>query len=183
MADNQQPETIEFFFDIMCPYAYQTSVWIREAQAQVGFNIRWRFFSLEEVNREEGKPHPWEREFAYGWTPMRVAAWLRRQDNEWCGKFYEVCGRTLHVDGRRHYDKDIALELLAEAGLPLEAWDEAPSGDRARELWDLTVGYARFPGLFELKTPKTDDDMQMIGRIFSPYLEARQWRTIQNPAR
>ncbi|MCE2736678.1 MAG: hypothetical protein LW600_09365, partial [Ilumatobacteraceae bacterium] len=59
----------------------------------------------------------------------------------------------------------------------------APSGDRARELWDLTVGYARFPGLFELKTPKTDDDMQMIGRIFSPYLEARQWRTIQNPAR
>jgi 2-hydroxychromene-2-carboxylate isomerase len=228
MADNQQPETIEFFFDIMCPYAYQTSVWIREAQAQVGFNIRWRFFSLEEVNREEGKPHPWEREFAYGWTPMRVAAWLRRQDNDWCGKFYEVCGRTLHVDGRRHYDKDIALELLAEAGLPLEAWDEAladpttsddvradheyaikdlagfgvpiitipggrpvfgpvvlpaPSGDRARELWDLTVGYARFPGLFELKTPKTDEDMHMIGRIFSPYLEARQWRTIQNPAR
>ena len=78
MADHQQPDTIEFFFDIMCPYAYQTSVWIREAQAQVGFNIRWRFFSLEEVNREEGKPHPWEREFAYGWTPMRVAAWLRR---------------------------------------------------------------------------------------------------------
>jgi hypothetical protein len=45
------------------------------------------------------------------------------------------------------------------------------------------VGYARFPGLFEMKTPKTDADVQMIGTIFSPYLEARQWRTIQNPAR
>lgn len=228
MTNNSQPTEIEFFFDIMCPYAYQTSVWIREVQAQVGFNIAWRFFSLEEQNREEGKPHPWERDFAYGWTPMRVAAWLRRQSNDWCGQFYEVCGRTLHVDGRRHYDKDIALELLAEAGLPLEAWDEAladptttddvradhefavsqlagfgvpiitipegrpvfgpvvlpaPQGDKARELWDITLAYSRFPGLYELKTPKTDADMVKIGTIFEPYLTARQWRTIQNPAR
>jgi len=224
----EQPTEIEFFFDIMCPYAYQTSVWIRDVQSQIGFDIKWRFFSLEEVNREEGKVHPWERDFAYGWTPLRVAAWLRRQNNDWCGKFYEVSGRALHEDGRRNYDKDVALELLAEAGLPLVAWDEAiadptthddvrtdheyainqlsgfgvpiitipgsravfgpvvlpaPQADKARELWDITLAYSRFPGLFELKTPKTDADMDMIGTIFSPYLEARQWRTIQNPTR
>ncbi|MEY4009932.1 MAG: hypothetical protein RLZZ93_624 [Actinomycetota bacterium] len=213
-TEREQPAEIEFFFDIMCPYAYQTSRWIRDVQRQVGFTVKWRFFSLEEVNREEGKPHPWEREFAYGWTPMRVAAWLRRRDNDWCGAFYEVCGRTLHIDGRRHYDREIALELLAEAGLPTEAWDEAladptthddvrrdhehvvngravfgpvvlpaPEAEKARELWDITLAYSRFPGLFELKTPKTDADMAMIGSIFSPYLNARQWRTIQNPAR
>jgi 2-hydroxychromene-2-carboxylate isomerase len=219
---------VEFFFDIMCPYAYQTSRWIRDAQAQVGFDIAWRFFSLEEVNRAEGKPHPWERDFAYGWTPMRVAAWLRRRDNDWCGAFYEVCGRALHVEGRRHYDRDVAIGLLASAGLPTEAWDEAladptthddvmadhehatrelagfgvpivcipggravfgpvvlpaPEGDKARQLWELVEQYARFDGLFELKTPKTDADMAMIGTMFTPYLEARQWRTIQNPAR
>ena len=228
MASDHSTETIEFFFDIMCPYAYQTSVWIREAQKHVGFNISWRFFSLEEVNREEGKVHPWERDFAYGWTPMRVAAWLRRQNNDWCGKFYEVCGRTLHVDGRRHYDKDIALELLAEAGLPLNAWDDAladptthddvrndhlyatqtlagfgvpiivipggrplfgpvvlpaPQGEKATELWNIVESYTKFPGLYEIKTPKTDQDMEMIGNMFMPYLTARQWRTIQNPAR
>jgi 2-hydroxychromene-2-carboxylate isomerase len=228
ITDQEQPSEIEFFFDIMCPYAYQTSRWIRDVQAQVGFAIKWRFFSLEEVNREEGKPHPWEREFAYGWTPMRVAAWLRRQDNDWCGRFYEVCGRALHVEGRRHYDREVALELLAAAGLPTEAWDAAladpttsdevradhehavtalagfgvpiitvpggravfgpvvlpaPEAEKARELWDITLAYARFPGLFEIKTPKTDADMAMIGQIFSPYINARQWRTIQNPAR
>ena len=225
---NAQPERIDFYFDIMCPYAFQTSRWIREVQRQVGFDISWRFFSLEEVNREEGKPHPWERDFAYGWTPMRVAAWLRRESQEWCGRFYEVCGTALHVDARRHYDREIALELLAGAGLPVEAWDEAladpttsdevradhdhavrelaafgvpvidipggravfgpvvlptPEKEKALELWDLTLAYSRFPGLFELKTPKTDADMQMIGGIFTPYLTARQWRTIQNPAR
>ena len=50
-STNDQPSEIEFFFDIMCPYAYQTSRWIREVQEQVGFAINWRFFSLEEVNR------------------------------------------------------------------------------------------------------------------------------------
>lgn len=228
MEASTQDGPVEFFFDIMCPYAYQTSRWIRDAQRQVGFDIAWRFFSLEEVNRPEGKPHPWERDFAYGWTPMRVAAWLRRHDNDWCGTFYDVCGRALHVEARRHYDREIALELLASAGLPTEAWDEAladptthddvmadhryavdtlagfgvpiicipggravfgpvvlpaPEGDKARQLWELVEQYSRIEGLFELKTPKTDADMAMIGTMFSPYLEARQWQTIQNPAR
>jgi 2-hydroxychromene-2-carboxylate isomerase len=63
MSSTEQPKSIEFFFDIMCPYAYQTSVWIRDVQEQVGFDISWRFFSLEEINREEGKKHPYERDF------------------------------------------------------------------------------------------------------------------------
>ena len=62
----------------MCPYAYQTSLWIRDVRRQNGIDITWKFFSLEEINRPEGKKHPWERSVAYGWTPMRVAAFLRR---------------------------------------------------------------------------------------------------------
>jgi len=62
---------VEFYFDPMCPYAYQTSLWIRDVRRQNGLTIDWRFFSLEEVNRPEGKKHPWEREIGYGWTPMR----------------------------------------------------------------------------------------------------------------
>ncbi|MEY4164410.1 MAG: hypothetical protein RL419_252, partial [Actinomycetota bacterium] len=36
--------------------------------------------------------------------------------------------------------------------------------------------------LFELKTPKLNSDMKMIGDLFAPYLGARQWPTIMNPA-
>ena len=53
---------VEFHFDPMCPFAYQTSLWIRDVREQVGIGVNWRFFSLEEVNRAEGKKHPWERE-------------------------------------------------------------------------------------------------------------------------
>ena len=61
-ATRPQPDRIEFFFDYMCPWAYRTSVWIRQVRDAIGFSIDWRFFSLEEVNREEGKKHPWERD-------------------------------------------------------------------------------------------------------------------------
>lgn len=228
LTTTDQPTRVEFYFDYMCPWAYQTSLWIREVRDAKGFEIDWRFFSLEEVNREDGKKHPWERETAYGWTPMRVAAWLRRHDMAWCDAWYLACGRALHEEGRRPYDRDVALELLAESGLPVDAWDEAladptthddvrrdhefatgdlagfgvpiivvpgarplfgpvvlpaPTGERALELWDITLASARFPGLWEMKRPKTDADMAEIGRSFETYLTTRQWRTVQNPAR
>jgi len=135
-----QPDRIEFFFDYMCPWAYRTSVWIREVREQVGFAIDWRFFSLEEVNREEGKKHPWERDFAYGWTPMRVAAWLRRRDMDWCDRWYLACGRALHDEGRRPYDREVALRLLEENDpticAPITTTPPRPSpGSACRSSW------------------------------------------------
>ena len=116
---------VEFFFDPMCPWAYQTSVWIREVRRLTDLTIDWRFFSLEEVNRPEGKRHPWERPLAYGWSPMRVGAWLKRIDPTLNDAWYEACGRALHVDGRRFYDAVVARELLDGIGAPVEAWDAA----------------------------------------------------------
>ncbi len=225
--DERVPTPIEFYFDPMCPWAYQTSVWIRDVRSQIALDISWKFFSLEEINRPEGKRHPWERPLAYGWTPMRVAAWLRRTDMDLCDRWYEACGRALHVDGRRFYERDVAEDLLESIGASPTAWDEAladptthddvrsdhdhavavyggfgvpiivlpnsrpifgpvvvpaPTGAAALKLWDLCTTYSEIGGLFEIKTPKTTGDLRMIAQRFEPYLTARQWATIQNPA-
>ena len=57
----RRPTRVDFHFDVMCPFAYQTAKWIREVRGEIGIEIDWKFFSLEEVNRVEGKKHPWER--------------------------------------------------------------------------------------------------------------------------
>ncbi len=44
--------SVDFHFDIMCPYAFQTSLWMRDVRDQLDLDVRWRFFSLEEINRE-----------------------------------------------------------------------------------------------------------------------------------
>ncbi len=101
----------------MCPYAYQTSLWIRNVRDATGLDIRWRFFSLEEINRAEGKKHPWEREWSYGWSMMRIGALLRREDMALLDRWYAAAGRALHVEGRKPHRPEVAEEILAEMGL------------------------------------------------------------------
>jgi 2-hydroxychromene-2-carboxylate isomerase len=51
MAMPDEPQQVDYHFDIMYPWAYQASQWIREVQAQNGLDIHWKFFSLAEINR------------------------------------------------------------------------------------------------------------------------------------
>lgn len=218
--------TIGFHFDVMCPWAHQGAKWIREVRAVTGLEIDWRFFSLEEINRAEGKKHPWERPWSYGWGMLRVAALLRRRSMDDCDRFYEAAGRALHEDGRQPHRPEVAKEVLAEIGLDPEVVDAAiadetthadvradhdavvakggfgvptlvfpgdrhvygpvvapaPTGKDAIALWEMTVAYAAVPHLYEMKTPKTDADLEHIAEVFAPYLAARDWETREKPA-
>ncbi len=219
-----RPDAVDFHFDIMCPYAYQTSHWIREVRDLTGLEVRWRFFSLEEINRAEGKKHPWEREWSYGWSMMRVGARLRRDDPVLLDDWYARAGAALHVHGRKPHRPEVARELLKEMdldpglvdeaiadpttgdevkaehdtvvssagwGVPILRFDDGqiffgpvvvdpPTGDAAVRLWDLVCGWREFPHLYELQRPKQADDVALIGERFRPYLEARDWVTVQN---
>ena len=213
------PDSVDFHFDVMCPYAYQTSLWIREVRRLTGLEINWRFFSLEEVNRVEGKKHPWEREWSYGWSMMRIGALLRRSNMDDLDKWYASAGKALHVDGLKPHVPEVAKSLLQELDLDPGLVDEAiqdsttsdevmaehkkvidaggygvptlffadgqclfgpvlidpPIGDDAVELWDSVVAWTKFPHLYELQRPKTRSDEKLIAETFRPYIEARDW--------
>lgn len=214
---NPTPE-IDFYCDPLCPFAYQTSLWLRDVRRQTGLVINWRFFSLEENNRPDGDPHAWERDRAPGWTALRVAAFLRRRDVALCDAWFAACGKARHEQGRKFHDPDVARELLVEIGAEAGDYDAAladettsddvradhvaavekhaifgvptllfaetpdspakavfgpvilpaPLGAAALNLWDITARYARFPGLYELKTTRTSAWQEDIGRVFSP---------------
>jgi 2-hydroxychromene-2-carboxylate isomerase len=224
MAHTSQPSgpgSVDFHFDVMCPYAYQTARWIRSVRDETGLVIRWRFFSLEEVNRVEGRKHPWERDWSYGWSMMRIGAHLRRIDMGLVDSWYERAGRALHVEGLRPHHPDVARALLAELDLDPGIVDMAiadpsthdeiradhdrviaaggygvptlfidgqclfgpvlidpPTGERAVRLWEAVRTWAEFPDLYELQRPKTADANARILMTFRPYLEARDWVSI-----
>ena len=73
-ASPEAVRSIDFYFDIICPWAFQTSLWIREVSKRFDFSINWKFFSLEETNLQMGKKHPWEREWSYGWSMLLTAS-------------------------------------------------------------------------------------------------------------
>ncbi len=224
---SKQPEGpvgVDFHFDIMCPYAYQTSLWMRQVRDMTGVEVRWRFFSLEEVNRAEGKKHPWEREWSYGFSMMRIGAYLRRRDMADLEAWYAAAGRALHVDGRKPHRPEVAEELLREMGMdpgivraaiedqstgdevraehdlvvskggfgvPTLIFDDGqalfgpvlvdpPRGRDAVRLWEHVTGWLEFPHVYELQRPKAPADIDAIATAFAPYLDARDWLSVQN---
>ncbi len=109
--------SVDFHFDIMCPYAYQTSRWIRAVRDAGEVEVSWKFFSLEEVNHVDGKKHPWEREWSYGWSMMRIGAFLGRRDPALVDQWYAAAGQALHVDGHKPHRPEVAEQLLVTLGL------------------------------------------------------------------
>ncbi len=224
MASDQVPvdtSVVDFHFDVLCPYAYQTAKWIREVRDQADLTINWKFFSLEEVNLVEGKKHPWERDWSYGWSMMRIGALLRRTSMNDLDRWYERSARALHEDGHRPHDPEVARHLLAELDLDPAIVDESitdqsthdevradherviasggygvptlffgdhalfgpvlidpPSGEAAMRLWHAVTAWTEFPHLYELQKPKLKDDERAIAETFKPYLEARDWISI-----
>jgi 2-hydroxychromene-2-carboxylate isomerase len=161
----EHPTGVDFHFDIMCPYAYQTSLWMREVRESLGIDVRWRFFSLEEINRAEGKKHPWEREWSYGWSMMRIGAYLRRQDMELVDRWYAGAGRALHVEGRKPHRPEVAEELLRELDLDpgtVKAAIEDPStGEEVLAEHESVVS----KGGFGVPTLVFDDGQALFGPV------------------
>lgn len=218
----RRPAAVDFHLDVLCPFAYQTSLWIREVRDLTGLTVNWRFFSLEEINRVEGKKHPWERSWSYGWSMMRIGALLRRSDMADLDAWYATAGRALHVQGRKPHDSEVARTLLEELGFDAALVDRAigdpsiddevladhrrvvdaggfgvptlffpdgqclfgpvlidpPRGEAALRLWDAVVAWTEFPHLYELQRPKTPADERDIVDAFRPYLDARDWVSI-----
>jgi 2-hydroxychromene-2-carboxylate isomerase len=156
---------VDFHFDIMCPYAYQTSIWIREVRDLAGIDVRWRFFSLEEINRAEGKKHPWERDWSYGWSMMRIGAFLRRIDMDLLDRWYWAAGTALHVDGRKPHRPEVAATLLEELGLDtgivMAALDDPSTGDEVRAEHEIVVD----KGAFGVPTLVFDDGQALFGPV------------------
>jgi 2-hydroxychromene-2-carboxylate isomerase len=215
-------DAVDFHFDLMCPFAYQTSRWIREVRDRTGLAVTWRFFSLEEVNRQEGKKHPWERAWSYGWSMMRIGALLRRRDMADLDAWYARAGSALHLEGRKPHEPAVARSLLEELGFDPGLVDEAiadpttgdevladhrrvvdaggfgvptlffpdgqclfgpvlvdpPTGQAAVRLWEAVVAWREFPHLYELQRPKSKADEQVIVDALRPYLEARDWVSV-----
>jgi hypothetical protein len=138
---------------------------MREVRDNAGVDVRWRFFSLEEINRAEGKKHPWEREWSYGWSMMRIGAYLRRQSMEQLDQWYEVAGRALHEEGRKPHRPDVAEALLTEMGLDPAivrlAIEDPTTGDEVKAEHDVVVA----KGGFGVPTLVFDDGQALFGPV------------------
>ena len=102
-AKETTPSSINFHFDPLCPLAWRTFLWIREARNVRSLDITWRFFSLEVVNRKEGVIPDFQNDGS--WAAERTLALARRLgSNDAVERLYTTLGAAQH--GRRESIKD-----------------------------------------------------------------------------
>jgi predicted DsbA family dithiol-disulfide isomerase len=111
MAQTEQT-IVTFYFDPLCPWAWLTSLWIRQVRRQRPIDIQWKFFSLAGVNERDDKWH----------GPLRIAALARREGgNDAVDRAYLALGRLFHerTDTYERIDDlaDLAQAYLADVGL------------------------------------------------------------------
>jgi hypothetical protein len=138
------PYDLEFFFDPGCPFAWQTSVWLRRVVELRGIRIGWRFISLQFLNEDKEMPEALVDAQRRSLGFLRLCAAARTQfGNRVVGDLYQAWGEAFWYDKpdgdffdriKTMANRVNAQEILEALELPKEL-----TSAKSDEVWDATI--------------------------------------------
>ena len=116
-----QTTEIDFYFDPGCPWAWRTSLWIREVAKVRPVTIHWKFLRLESINTTRGG------EVKQGHIQARdsfklMALARREQGDEAIDRLYLALGQAKHDRKENLAERDVLLRAIAEAVWRRACW-------------------------------------------------------------
>jgi len=166
---------VRFLFDPLCPWAWNTSLWIREVARVRPLTIEWGLLSLEYVNRKSADPGFLER-LARNRHGLRLLARAGQvAGDEGMGRLYLYLGRARHEQGRPLSDETVLALALDQAGLSADLLDATRSDPDLDAR--LRAGYEREEesGAFGVPTLYIDQiDRPYYGPIIDKVPEGRE---------
>ena len=116
-------ETVDFWFDPLCPWAWITSRWLLEVQELRPLAPRWHVMSLAYLNEGKDIPEDYRQLLATAWGPVRVCiAAAEKHGDDILGPLYTALGNRFHIEHLPR-ERETIEAALAEAGLPVELAD------------------------------------------------------------
>lgn len=135
-------EKVTFYFDVSCPFAWQTSRWMKEVEKVREVEIEWTPMSLAVLNDGRELPEDYMKMMEANWGPARVFAKVKQEEPEKVDELYTTMGEMIHPAGEGGkqgygaYDEIIAA-ALDKVGLPANIAECANTSD----VDDLLRGY------------------------------------------
>lgn len=114
--------TVNFWFDVTCPFAWQTSRWIKEVEKVRDIEVTWTPMSLSVLNDGRDLDEGYLEMMKAAWGPARVFAKVAAEEPEKVDQLYTAMGTIVHVGkesgkkGFGAYD-GVIEQALEEVGL------------------------------------------------------------------
>jgi len=120
--------TVEVYYDYLCPFAYQGTVWLNDVKEKLGdqVNFVWKAFPLEQVNSSHGP------EWTVWGQPATVQSFSRnqfaaayaaeKQGPEAFNAFHTALFGLHHQDGKIPGKLETLIEAATAAGLDIDAF-------------------------------------------------------------
>jgi len=127
-------DTVDFWFDPLCPWAWITSRWVLEVEQVRDVRASWHVMSLAILNagrQELSEEYKKRMERAKGPVRVCIAAEQMRGPDILL-PLYTALGTRMHVEQRGRGEgeaEEVMAEALAEVGLPGSLADAAATND------------------------------------------------------
>ncbi len=113
MTTPSEPEHLDFYFDVLCPFAWRTSLWMREVMRECGVSVIWKQFSLAIANNADPSSEFMQRDLALGRTFIAAE---RLGGNDGVDRLYLALGDAIHGQRLNPLDDAVLQDILVSAG-------------------------------------------------------------------
>ena len=117
--ETKQTQEVDFYFDVSCPWAWRTALWIREVAKVRPIQVTWKFLSLAKIN-EAGDYSRDSHTASHATFPLLARA-RAQGGNEAVERLYVALGQARHERKESLADAAVIERALTEAGLD-PAW-------------------------------------------------------------
>jgi 2-hydroxychromene-2-carboxylate isomerase len=126
MPESAVPRHVDFYFDVLCPFAWRTSLWMREVARHVPLSVTWCQFSLAIGNQADPNSEFMRRDLSLGRTFIAAE---RLGGNTAVDRLYLALGDAIHGRMLDPLDPAVMSEALSYAGLIPELLEAALDDD------------------------------------------------------